>query len=274
MAGRPIGACVGPFNGVATALPMSFELATVLKAVSVGGGCDSSGRCSTFSCVNWSPDGVKLISGVATSMGLSGVFLGVSFVVGGGVSMTVSAAGGGMGSSSAGTAGSSGTSFVGGPSGTCAGTSGATAGAGFGAGLGTAGAGLGAANMLAQVFFAASTTGLMTSGVASGACAVVSSCLVSLDSSATAFVSHAEDSFVGTDPAAVRGPAAAPPRPPRMPPRPRSVPLPPRPPRALSTPRRAPSGRPRRLEVPSAGRMFSFALERDLSLTFFGTSEN
>ena len=187
-----------------------------------------------------------------------------------------------MGCSSVGTTGSLGTSFAGVASGTCGGASGAAAGAGFGAALGTAGAGagagFGAANMLAQVFFAtvmvASTAGLMTSGVLSGACAVVSSCLPSLGSSPIAGVSHAEDSFVGTDPAAVRGPAAAPPRPPRMPPRPRSVPRPPRPPRPLSTPRRAPSGRPRRLEVPSAGATPSFAFERDLSFTFLGTSEN
>ncbi|KAH8642771.1 hypothetical protein IG631_00234 [Alternaria alternata] len=195
----------------------------------------------------------------------------------GGVS-TASSATGGIGSSSACTAGSWATWCAGVSSGACAGTSGAGAAAGFGAALGTAGTGLGAANILAQVFFAAvrpaSTTGFMASGVASGACTVSSSFLVSLDSSGTVGVSHAADSVVGTDPAAARGPLAAPPRPPRIPPRPRSVPRPPRPPRPLSTPRRAPSGRPRRLDAPSMGTTFSLALERDLSFAFFGTSEN
>ena len=82
------------------ALPISFELATVLRAVSVGGGCDSSGRCSTFSSVSLSLEGVRVTSGRVPSSILSGVNLDVSSMAMDG-SWTTSSAIGGMGNSSA-----------------------------------------------------------------------------------------------------------------------------------------------------------------------------
>jgi hypothetical protein len=87
-------------RGVATALPMSFELATVLNAVSVGGGFETSGKCSTFSSVSLSFDGVSVSSGPDPSPNLSGVSFEVSSNANGDCSTTSSATGG-MGISSA-----------------------------------------------------------------------------------------------------------------------------------------------------------------------------
>jgi hypothetical protein len=268
-------------NGVATALPMSLELATVLKAVSVRGGCDSSGKCSTFSSVSLSFEGVSVSSGPEASPALSGVSFEVSSAVIGGV-CTASSAIGGIGSSSACTAGSWATSCAGVSSGSCLCSSGA--GTVFSAGLGTAGAGFGGAeNMLAHVFFAALWTAdaaASTVDLCSGASFVCSAAWpFSLGSAVAAgVVSHAADSVVGIEEAARGAPLVlgVPPRPPRVPvkpPRPRSVPRP-RPPRTLSPPRRAASPRPPRvLDAPSEGSTFSFALERERS-AFLGTSAN
>jgi hypothetical protein len=292
-AGRPIGACPAVLNGVATpTLPMSLELATVLKAVSVGGGLDSSGRCSTFSLVNSSFEGASSGTGPSSILSVVGLDGSSAMIVG---SSTSSATGGAGASSTCGTgSGVASTAGVSVGAGVCS-LGGA---AGFAAGFGGVGSGLGA-NMLAHVFlaattgcFAASTGCFSTSeadpgtfsmssfdsaagvGFASDAPASAAGLAPQAPPSVVDGESHAADSVVGIDEVA-REPVAAPPRPPRKPPRPRSVPRP-RPPRTLSAPRRGASPRAERTaEVESVGANASFvALERDRSFAFLGTSLN
>jgi hypothetical protein len=251
-------------------LPMSLELATVLAAVSVGGGCDSSGRCSTLSLVSSSLEGVRLISGPVDSSTLSGGGIDVSSIATGSSSAISSATGGIDGKFSPSTTGSCATSSA---AFSDAWVGSSWVGAGFAAGFGATGLGTGA-NMLAHVFFADAATAATVDFGSSGSAAAGAldlACPFSVGS-VEAGTSHAGDSEVGTEgaPAAARVPFVAPaPRPPRNPPRPRSVPRPR--PRTLSPPRLRPA--PRVENVPSAGAPASFALDRDRSLPFL-TSAN
>lgn len=276
MPGRPIGACPPVLSGVATLarVPISFELATVLATVSVAGPCEASGRCSMFSFVNSSLDGVRL-SSVAALSSWSGTVLGPSSVGTGGSSMISSATGGAGGgaSCSASAMGSCTTSGADASMGAGAGSSGG--GAGFADGLGTAGLGTGA-NILAQVFAAGAGAGLGASGFGAGV-SVGLDCASSF-ASLEAGTFQAFDSVVGTEVASAAPPArvpfvgAAPPRLPRNPPRPRSVPRPR--PRTLSPPRARPLPlAPRSADAPSVAAFVSLTFERDRSLAFL-TSAN
>lgn len=269
MPGRPIGACPPVLSGVATLarLPMSLELATVLATVSVAGPCEVSGKCSMFSFVNSSLEGVRVSSGAVPSS-LSLVALDESSATTGASSIASS----GTGSCSASTTGSCATSGTDGSTGAGAGSSGG--GAGFATGLGTTGLGMGA-NMLAQVL-AAGAAGLGGSGFAAAGASTGFGCASSFASLVVAGRFHAFDSAVGTEVGSAAAPvrvpfvAAAPPRLPRYPPRPRSVPRPR--PRTLSPPRARPLA-PRGGRVESVAVVVSLTFERERSLAFL-TSAN
>lgn len=254
-------------SGVATLarLPISFELATVLATVSVGGPFVSSGRCSMLSFVNSSLDGVRVSSGPVPSS-LVGVTWDVSSAAIGGSSTTSSATGGG-GNSAASTASSCATSGT--SAGAGAGSSGG--GAGFATGFGTAGFGT-EANMLAHVFAAGAAAVGFGASVFGAGDSVALGCTSSF-ASVAAWFSQAFDSVVGIEVGPEgppdRVPFAAPPRP-RNPPRPRSVPRPR--PRMLSPPRARPLP-PRMVCVLSVAAVESLTLERDRSLAFL-TSAN